>query len=76
MAAGSNMGRVGAREIVAVDEGERARHGHSMRMLRVMTPQTSNVWPSETRMSAYSDLKYSKEYGKEARLPPSASSGV
>ena len=47
-----------------------------MRMLRVMTPQTSNVWPSETRMSAYSDLKYSKEYGKEARLPPSASSGV
>jgi hypothetical protein len=34
MAAGNNMGRVGAREIVAVDEGERACHGHSMRMLR------------------------------------------
>ena len=50
MAGGGNMGRVGAREIVAVDEGDRARHGHSMRMLRVMMPQTSNVWPSAANL--------------------------
>ena len=39
-------------EIVAVDEGDRAAHGHSMRMLRVMTPHTSKRCPSDDRMSA------------------------
>jgi hypothetical protein len=39
-------------EIVAVDEGERARHGYSMRMLRVITPHTSKLCPSVIGMSA------------------------
>ena len=36
-------------EIVAVDESDRAAHGHSMRMLRVMTPHTSKLCPSADR---------------------------
>ena len=38
-------------EIVAIDQSDRAAHGPSMRMLRVMTPQTSKTLSSDSRKS-------------------------
>jgi hypothetical protein len=59
-------------EIVAVDEGDRAAHGHSMRMLRVMTPHTSKACPSAIGISGKAGFSACAGFDNAAKgaLPP------